>query len=172
MTSFPKRRSTKPSSSIRPYTSLPELQEDLDKDNVLSSTELERVRKLAATDENATYEKMLKCDKNQDGVLDAEEVKYFQDMESGRRRMEILEYLEGLLCEIVQRKGHYVNMFTFISFVCFYFAILFYQRKAFLAYDITHAISMTVLPTDGQGDYAKSFTSEEEIYEWLVGPHT
>eukprot|EP00854_Cymbomonas_tetramitiformis_P008871 gene8871-10514_t len=60
-------------------------------------------------------------------------------------------------------------MFSFIAFVAFYFGILFFQRKAFIAYDITNSISETVLPKDTCGGYADSFTSKSQVYTWLEG---
>ncbi|KAK3261816.1 hypothetical protein CYMTET_29295, partial [Cymbomonas tetramitiformis] len=143
---------------------------DANNDMVLDELEVERLRKLGAKDKMARvkYETVLQGDKNQDGILDEEECAELQEMEATQRRLEVLQYIENRFAEIISRKGNYVNMFSFIMFVCFYFIILFYQRKSFLAYDITYTISESVLPSDVNDDVVTSFTSENDIYTWMA----
>eukprot|EP00854_Cymbomonas_tetramitiformis_P017127 gene17127-20364_t len=116
---------------------------DTNKDNILSAEELERIRQIGAPE----HRELLRFDANNDGVLDAGEFEALCEVEAGEKRLEILGYVEECLAEIIDRKGHYFNMFAFIGFSCFYFAVLFIQRSAFLAYDITHTVSDTGLRT-------------------------
>ncbi|KAK3277010.1 hypothetical protein CYMTET_14957 [Cymbomonas tetramitiformis] len=143
---------------------------DVNKDKALGTAELERLRQRSEYDPitKDVYEEMLTYDKNQDGALDTEEVEALQGVHQARKRLEILQYVEDCLAEIIDRKGHYANMFSFILFICFYFAILFYQRRAFLAYDVTFTLSETVLPKASSTEYADSFTTQDQIYDWLA----
>ncbi|KAK3236877.1 hypothetical protein CYMTET_53009, partial [Cymbomonas tetramitiformis] len=142
---------------------------DVNRDSVLTAEELEVARRFS-TDDDAkarALQRLLHFDKDQDGAISAEEYKEFQDAEDSRNRLHLLEYIQECFKEILHRKENYINMFCFIAFVAFYFGILFLQRKAFIAYDITFALSQTVLPLTATGEYAKSFTSATEVYSWL-----
>ncbi|KAK3243862.1 hypothetical protein CYMTET_46504 [Cymbomonas tetramitiformis] len=135
---------------------------DLNKDDELNLDEVKRLKALGGE-----IDELLKFDTNGDGLLDSGEIQALKEVSQAKSKLEILKHVESCLTEINDRKGNYFNMFSFIMFVCFYFAILMLQREAFLAYDVTFALSETAVPKDSNRNHATSFTSAEKIYTWL-----
>ncbi|KAK3241931.1 hypothetical protein CYMTET_48339 [Cymbomonas tetramitiformis] len=106
-------------------------------------------------------------DTDGDGAIDAEEMQVSEDAKKISERIHLLRHLSGRFTERIDRKRDYVNMLSFILFISFYFSLLFVQRKAFIAYDVTYTLSTTVLPANADGSAVSSFTSKNDIYGWL-----
>eukprot|EP00854_Cymbomonas_tetramitiformis_P013895 gene13895-16422_t len=135
---------------------------DTSKDGILDEHELADANLLEDED------LIMDLDLNNDGVIDEHEIKVAQELAKSEERLRLLGQVQGNFNEIVKRKGNYISMFSFIAFISFYFTLLFLQRRAFLAYDVTFTLSETVLPDgDHGGDKARTFTSTEQIYDWL-----
>ncbi|KAK3244589.1 hypothetical protein CYMTET_45805 [Cymbomonas tetramitiformis] len=108
-------------------------------------------------------------DTDNDGTLDDTEFKLAQMQLRAETRLSYLKTAQSKYEYLVGQRGHYRDFFAFVAFVCFYFAILFMQREAFIAYDVTYTLSQTVLPLDSSGDPLHTYTDYHQVYSWLTG---
>eukprot|EP00899_Mesostigma_viride_P017179 jgi/Mesvir1/25462/Mv01730-RA.1 len=70
---------------------------------------------------------------------------------------------------ILRRRRDYVNLLSFVFFTVFYAAVLLYQRRAFLAYDIHKSLTY-LLPNDGNinGGLLTEYQSIMDVHKWLA----
>eukprot|EP00899_Mesostigma_viride_P029655 jgi/Mesvir1/9875/Mv22407-RA.3 len=68
---------------------------------------------------------------------------------------------------ILRRRRDYVNLLSFVFFTVFYAAVLLYQRRAFLAYDIHKSLTY-LLPNDGNGGLLTEYQSITDVHSWLA----
>eukprot|EP00854_Cymbomonas_tetramitiformis_P033110 gene33110-42330_t len=117
---------------------------DLNKDDELNLDEVKRLKALGGE-----IDELLKFDTNGDGLLDSGEIQALKEVSQAKSKLEILKHVESCLTEINDRKGNYFNMFSFIMFVCFYFAILMLQLG--LCASLTDPVADCGSPCDGCG---------------------
>eukprot|EP00899_Mesostigma_viride_P012786 jgi/Mesvir1/21508/Mv03952-RA.4 len=67
---------------------------------------------------------------------------------------------------LLRRRTNYVNLLSFVLFTALYAAILLFQRRAFLGYDIHKSLTY-LLPKDGDGSVVSEFRGIASVHSWL-----
>ncbi|KAK3288017.1 hypothetical protein CYMTET_4498 [Cymbomonas tetramitiformis] len=135
---------------------------DTNNDNIIDAEELSR---LAQVDGLSAVEQLLEFDQNDDGIIDEEELKALHTVRDGKERLDILSVVQDRLNDLIQRKGHYLNLLTYLGFMFTYFVVLFLQREAVVGYNIRYTLKEALLPSDAVKDYP----TVSEMYDWLTG---
>ncbi|KAK3273680.1 hypothetical protein CYMTET_18090 [Cymbomonas tetramitiformis] len=118
--------------------------------------------KIAYGSEDLRYKTLAEFDKDHNGLLSEEELSNLRSVQGITERLELLGFIKSRVAEILDRKAHYRDLFSYLAFCMFYFALLFLQRKAYIAYDVTFTLTETVAPQEN------FFTSSDELYDWLT----
>eukprot|EP00899_Mesostigma_viride_P029543 jgi/Mesvir1/9774/Mv12227-RA.4 len=78
----------------------------------------------------------------------------------------LLSGLRERYAEILRRRAHYVNLVSFVVFTTIYAIVLFYQRRAFIGYDVHKSLSH-LLPRDSNNEVATELQDIVSVNDWL-----
>jgi len=130
---------------------------DSNQDGVLDESE---ARDAAAVYGRGFTENRDLFDRDKDGNLDELELRMAERGETVISAWRLLGRLRGRMREWRNKKAAYSNLIFFLVFVAFYLALLFEQRKAFLAFSISDTLSAW-FPDE------EMYHSPDEILDWV-----